>query len=189
MAVETTRMVPETQFDTVRAHFSRIGVRQFGDPVLRDKARPVRLPEEAALATEIIICLEETIGAARTLHEFSRGIGLAAPQIGLRRRVAIAQPLGEAPIHLINPRILETSEETEVSFEGCLSFFDFRGEVRRPTELTVEYQDLHGALQVRELSGDAARLALHEIDHLDGVLYLQRMSDDDRLIEATDELP
>ncbi len=188
-AVEIAHRVPDTEFDSVRADFSRIGVRQIGDPVLKAEARPLELPREAPLAAEILDFLQETIRSARRLHRFSRGIGLAAPQLGLRRRVAIVQPRGRSPLRLVNPRVIETSAETDVSFEGCLSFFEVRGEVRRPVELELEYEDLRGVVRKCQLSGDAARLALHEIDHLDGVLYLDRMSESDRLVEASDEYP
>ncbi len=90
---------------------------------------------------------------------------------------------------MINPRVVSASRKTEVKFEGCLSFFDFRGEVRRPTTVTVEYQDLRGQVHQRELEGDGARLALHEIDHLEGRLYIDLMTQRARLIEADERHP
>lgn len=182
-------VVTVTQFESVRATFANIGVRQFGDPVLRRVAKPLRLPHERALASEVLLCLSETIKSARKLHDFSRGIGLAAPQIGISRRVAIVHPLGEAQIRMVNPRILTASRETSVDFEGCLSFFDVRGEVERPMEVTIEYQDGRGGIHQTHLAGDSARLALHEIDHLDGRLYVDLMPPERELIEADESLP
>lgn len=169
--------------------FANIGVRQFGDPVLRRPAKSLEFPRDAALASEVLECLGSTIRAARKLHTFSRGVGLAAPQIGLSRRIAIVHPRGELPIRMINPRIVEKSRKTDLQFEGCLSFFDYRGEVRRPTAVTVEYQDLRGKPRHRDLEGDVARLACHEIDHLDGRLYIDLMGQRARLIEADGQHP
>jgi peptide deformylase len=181
--------VPETHFETIRANFANIGVRQFGDPVLRRNARPIKLPSEAALASEILDCLLETIKSARRLHDFERGVGLAAPQIGLSRRVAVVQPADELPILLINPRIIKRSRKTEVRLEGCLSFFDYRGEVRRPVSVTVEFDDIHGRPRQMNLKSDAARLALHEIDHLDGRLYIDLMRPSAKLFEDDGQHP
>ena len=181
--------VPLTKPDTVRGQFANIGVRQLGDPLLRRIAKPLDLPTEQVLGSEILLCLAETMKAARRLHDFSRGLGLAAPQIGISRRVVIVHPRGELPIRMVNPRVAETSGETALGFEGCLSFFDYRGEVRRPLSATIEYQDIRGKVHRKELTGDAARLALHEVDHLDGRLYLDLMDPDTRPIEADERYP
>jgi peptide deformylase len=181
--------VPATQFESIRGSFAGIGIRQFGAPVLRQVAKPLVLPRDQVLASEIIGCLEETMKAARRLHTFSRGLGLAAPQIGFSRRIAIVHPQGELPIRMVNPRVVALSSETAPGFEGCLSFFDYRGEVRRPVDATIEYEDAHGTATARRLEGDAARLALHEIDHLDGRLYTDLMAPGAELIEANEEYP
>jgi peptide deformylase len=184
-----TPTVPKTQPESTRALFATIGVRQFGDPVLKQESKPIQLPHEAPLASEVLDCLSSTIKSARKLHNFTRGVGLAAPQIGVLRRIAIIHPRGELPIRMINPRAVRVSRKTDLQFEGCLSFFDFRGEVRRPVSTTIEYEDLRGNSHCRELQGDAARLALHEIDHLDGVLYVERMTEQGRFIEADERHP
>lgn len=181
--------VPQTKFDSIRGNFAQIGVRQLGDPVLRRAAKPLVLPRQQVLATEIVGCLLEIMKSARKLHRFSRGLGLAAPQIGISRRIAIVHPHGELPIRMVNPRVIETSPETDVSFEGCLSFFDYRGEVRRPVLATVEYEDARGKRYRRTFDGDVARLALHEIDHLDGRLYIDIMEPGAQPIEADERYP
>jgi len=181
--------VPQTKFDSIRANFAQIGVRQLGEPVLRRTAKPLALPREQVLASEILACLSETMKAARRLHRFSRGLGLAAPQLGISRRIAIVHPRGELPMRMVNPRVIEVSRETDVSFEGCLSFFDYRGEVRRPVMATIEYEDARGKRYQRKLEGDVARLALHEIDHLDGRLYIDIMEPDAQAIEADERYP
>ena|ERR1700691_2648111 len=182
-------IVPQTKFDSIRGNFARIGVRQLGEPVLRRTAKPLILPREQVLATEILACLSETMKAARKLHRFSRGLGLSAPQIGISRRIAIVHPRGELPIWMVNPRVIETSPETDVSFEGCLSFFDYRGEVRRPVIAIIEYEDARGKRCQRTLEGDVGRLALHEIDHLDGRLYIDIMEPGTQPIEADERYP
>jgi peptide deformylase len=181
--------VAPTHFESVRGQFSYIGVRQFGDPVLRKRCKPIALPNESSLANEILACLLDTIQRARKLHTFSKGVGLAAPQIGMLRRIAVVHPLEELPIRMINPRVIELSRDTDIKFEGCLSFFDYRGEVRRAVSTTIEFCDTSGRSHRRSLEGDAARLALHEIDHLDGTLYIDRMTKQGRLIEADEQHP
>jgi peptide deformylase len=158
--------VAPTHFESVRGQFSYIGVRQFGDPVLRKRCKPIALPNESSLANEILACLLDTIQRARKLHTFSKGVGLAAPQIGMLRRIAVVHPLEELPIRMINPRVIELSRDTDIKF--C---------------------DTSGRSHRRSLEGDAARLALHEIDHLDGTLYIDRMTKQGRLIEADEQHP
>jgi peptide deformylase len=90
---------------------------------------------------------------------------------------------------MINPRVLERSSDTDLSFEGCLSFFDYRGQVERPVTVTIEFEDARGAVRRKTLNGDVARLALHEIDHLDGRLYTDLMAPDAQLIGADERYP
>jgi peptide deformylase len=102
-------------------------------------------------------------------------MGLAAPQIGVTRRAAVIQAPDQAPIVLFNPRILHASEESDEQYEGCLSFFDVRGTVRRPLRIDVEHTALDGDTRITTFEHAAARLWAHEIDHLDGKLYTDRM--------------
>jgi peptide deformylase len=160
---------------------------QVGDPVLRMTARPLAAEEIAAREThELIEHMRETMQAAP-------GVGLAAPQIGLPLRIAVIEDRadyqkdiapeslaerGRRPVEffaLINPRIVDRSEEQDTFFEGCLSLAGFSALVRRSRRVTVEYLDAEGHSQRLEAEGWLARILQHEIDHLDGRLYIDRM--------------
>jgi peptide deformylase len=109
------------------------------------------------------------------VHTFGKGMGIAAPQIGIGRSVALVRtPVGET-ITLINPRVIEETLGDE-QYEGCLSFFDVRGVVNRPLTLYVEHQDIEGQRHITRFDRGTARLVAHEIDHLHGVLYTDRMA-------------
>ncbi len=101
------------------------------------------------------------------------GVGLAAPQVGVLRRIAIVD-FDEKYYELINPRILYASGEA-VEEEGCLSVVGVRGRVRRPDKLTVAYEDRNGKKQSIEVTDIIARIFCHEIDHLDGILFVDKM--------------
>ncbi len=109
----------------------------------------------------------------------AEGIGLAAPQIDVHQRVVVMDlaPEDESPNPqvLINPEVLRSSTETAVMSEGCLSVPDAYEEVERPAQVTVRYQDLKGREHTRECSGLEAVCWQHEIDHLDGVLFVDRV--------------
>ncbi|MEV8639286.1 peptide deformylase [Streptosporangium sp. NPDC051023] len=114
------------------------------------------------------------------VHDFSgKGMGLAAPQIDLDHAIAVVRSAlrdsADESIVLINPRITFVSSETDEKHEGCLSFFDVRGLVPRPLQITVESQTLSGETRVECYEHGLARLIAHEIDHLDGLLYNSRM--------------
>ncbi|MFE4964404.1 peptide deformylase [Streptomyces sp. NPDC056660] len=112
-----------------------------------------------------------------TVHPFAKGMGLAAPQIGIGRAAAAVQPPepGAGAIVLLNPRVTEASDDTDEQFEGCLSYFDVRGLVPRPLRITVETTTLDGTTVTTVYERGLARLIAHEIDHLNGLLYLSRM--------------
>ena len=119
-----------------------------------------------------------------TLYE-GNGIGLAAPQIGVLKRVVLID-LGEEegePIIIINPEITAQSGQ-EKDYEGCLSYVGYEGEVVRPTNVTVEGINVKGKPVTYKASGLLARAFCHEIDHLDGVLY---MSKAEEMYELTEE--
>lgn len=161
-----------------------LGIIQREDPLLRRVAPSFSLPADADLAHLIVNTLLNRAAQVRGVHEFSKGMGLAAPQLGLSRRVAIVQLAGaEAPIVLLNARAVASSTETdEPRYEGCLSFFDVRGRLRRPLAIEVEHQDFDGGWHRTTHTGSAARLVAHEIDHLDGVFYTDRMPADEHPI-------
>lgn len=113
-----------------------------------------------------------------TLH-IEEGAGLAAPQVGVLRRIAVVEH-EDKYYELINPVILKSSGET-VEEEGCLSVIGIRGKVKRPETITVQYADRNGKKHKEEITGIPARIFCHEIDHLDGILFT------DKMIEEVDE--
>lgn len=155
---------------------AELGIVQQDDPRLRAKARPFELPQEAEDARRVIAQLTSAASRVAQAHVFGKGMGLAAPQIGIDRAAAIvATPDGETRT-LLNPRIVEASQETDTQYEGCLSFFDVRGQVSRPLVIHVEHTDIDGAKRITAFEKGAARLAAHEIDHLTGNLYTDRLA-------------
>ena len=165
----------------------KLRVRWYGEPILRENAEAVTVfdAELKELAKNMI----ETMYA-------SEGIGLAAQQIGEKRRICVMdlgpnyfseedffhQLDGKAipltilfPLVLVNPKITEFSEEETVVNEGCLSIPDMRGPVFRPERVVLTFEDLEGHKHGLKCNGAFARCIQHEIDHLNGVLYIDRM--------------
>lgn len=150
-----------------------------GDAVLTKKCRPVEKFDEK-LHT-LLDDMYETLVAAN-------GVGLAAPQVGLLRRVCIVD-VGEGVIELINPEIIETSGSYDEA-EGCLSFPGEYGMVERPQHVKVRAQDRNGDWYETEGDDLKARAFCHEIDHLNGVLFVtkvSRMLDPDEIRTEPDE--
>lgn len=154
-----------------------IGVVQYGAPVLAEVSRPFGLPAERETAEGCIDQLHAAMERIGQVHPFAKGMGLAAPQIGIGRAAAAVQPPGRGSpaIVLLNPRITKMSEDADEQYEGCLSFFDVRGMVPRPLAITVETTALDGTTVTTVYERGLARLVAHEIDHLDGLLYTARM--------------
>jgi peptide deformylase len=149
-------------------------VRQYPDPVLRMKAN------EVADFDDSVTSLVERMTA---LMEEARGVGLAAPQLGVLRRVLVYRTAEEDPVvALVNPRVVETGEETETSEEGCLSLgaATVVVEVERATAVTVEGSSPDGEPLRVEADGLQARVIQHELDHLDGVLTIDRTTPEQR---------
>ncbi len=127
---------------------------------------------------EVEVITEETIQLLDDLYETmveNDGIGIAAPQINVSLRVAIVE-LGEDILEMINPVVLETRGEEVEGIEGCLSFPDLFGMVKRPTYVKIEASDREGRVYELEAEDFEARCILHEIDHLDGVLFDSKMT-------------
>jgi peptide deformylase len=140
-----------------------------GSPVLRQKANPVaRVDDEVR---RLVDDLFETMRAAR-------GVGLAANQVGVARRVAVVDVGDDDPgqLVLINPVIVSRSDDVDTAEEGCLSVPDVFGDVERPAAVVVEALDRDGLPWRAEVRGYKARAVQHEIDHLDGVLFLDHLS-------------
>ena len=140
----------------------------FADAALRRKARPVGRIDKAT--QRLIDDMIETMRAAE-------GIGLAAPQIGVSERLFVAE-LDDKVYVFINPQIVSLSQETEIAEEGCLSLPGYQGAVERPVRASVRGKNRRGRGQTIEAEGLLARCFQHEIDHLDGVLFTDRMSPD-----------
>ena len=137
------------------------------------------------LAKQILDQLLATIRELKSVHHFTNGVGLAAPQIGHSLSIAVVRPVGNYPVRLINPRVVSVSSESDVRYEGCLSFFDYRGLVRRPVSVVVEFADLRGRTVVREYHGGLARLVAHEVDHLYGTLYVDLIGNEQDLVDIS----
>ncbi|MEU7177219.1 MULTISPECIES: peptide deformylase [Streptomyces] len=153
-----------------------LGVVQRGAGILAEPARAFELPAERDVAEHVVDELFAAMERIGQVHPFAKGMGLAAPQMGIGRAAAVVQPPGNAPaITLLNPQIIIHSEETDEQYEGCLSFFDVRGLVPRPLKITVETTALTGGTVTTVYERGLARLIHHEIDHLDGLLYIARM--------------
>lgn len=145
-------------------------VAQMGHPVLRRVADPID-PEVIPTARFQQIC-EDLL---ETMDEYD-GAGLAAPQVHLSIRVvALTLDAGEGPEIWINPVLTPLTEDTAASYEGCLSVEGMRGRVHRHTRLHVMFLDREGTPHAYVLQGFPAVVAQHECDHLDGVLYLDRV--------------
>ncbi|MDQ3150773.1 MAG: peptide deformylase [Actinomycetota bacterium] len=153
-----------------------LGIVQDGDVVLRRPARPFTLPADAEDARRVISELHSAAQRVAKAHTFGKGMGIAAPQIGIERAAAIVHPAGsDDVITLLNPRIIETSEEADEQYEGCLSFFDVRCPVPRALVIHVEHQDVTGGRRITIFEHGIARLVAHEIDHLYGILCSDHM--------------
>jgi peptide deformylase len=147
-------------------------VRKFGDPVLRTRARPVDRIDDA-LMSEI-----ERMGL---LMNDAMGVGLAATQIGALHRVLVYRVQQQAPVNaLINPEIEWRGSEQEIAEEGCLSLPAVAVDVERPVHVRVRALNERGEPITIEATGLEARVLQHEVDHLDGVLILDRTSREQR---------
>jgi peptide deformylase len=167
--VRNEQLDPEAE---ARRRLALAQIRQYPDPVLRMKARDVE-GFDGDLA-KLVERLEHLLGDAS-------GLGLAATQIGVLRRVFVFLPDTEQPpVALVNPRLAVGSDELASDTEGCLSLQGVVIPVERHERVTVEAQDLEGKGVKLELEGLPARIAQHELDHLDGVLILDRTTPEAR---------
>jgi peptide deformylase len=147
-------------------------VRKLGDPVLRTKALPVERFDDT---------LRDEVRRMAALMEDALGIGLAAPQVGVSHRLLVYRVEPESPVvALVNPEIEWSSRDEEISEEGCLSLPFVHVDVERPIAVLVRARDEQGDEMVIEATGLEARVIQHEIDHLDGVLILDRTSREQR---------
>jgi peptide deformylase len=149
----------------------------YPSPVLRKVTPPISAFDEELQAT--------VTGMLEVMYE-SGGIGLAAPQVGLGLRLLVINETGDREkadqeLVLVNPTITSRGKETTLYEEGCLSFPEIYAEVSRPDACTVEAQDVKGEPLSLELTGFLSRIVQHELDHLEGILLVDRMSAGDKL--------
>jgi len=147
------------------------------DPVLRQKAK--RVPTVDKSVQRLIDDMVETMQQAN-------GAGLAAPQVGVSLRVIVLQVPGEEPIAIVNPEIVKRTGEQEVA-EGCLSFPGYAGEIKRSASVTVKGLDRQGKPTRIKATGLMAETLQHEIDHLNGILYIDHLESQDKLYKVKPE--
>jgi len=145
-------------------------IRQYGDTALRMKAREVEVFDED---------LERLVERMTALMHEANGVGLAATQVGVLRRLFVFADGGEDRV-LVNPTITSSSKDTEMDDEGCLSLRDVLVPVERSKTVTIEGVDVHGEPVKLELEPPSSRVVQHELDHLDGVLIIDRTDDESR---------
>ncbi len=147
-------------------------IRAYGDPVLTTRTRTVERFDASLL--------DEAHHMASIMHE-AMGIGLAAPQVGVLHRLLVYRVEPDTPVTvLVNPRLEWHGSEEEILEEGCLSLPGVHVDIERSVHVRVHAQDEHGEELMIEATGLEARVIQHEMDHLDGVLILERASRDQR---------
>ncbi|HEV2715238.1 MAG TPA: peptide deformylase [Terriglobales bacterium] len=151
-------------------------VLQLGNPLLREKAVAVEDPTARAVH-DLVRDLADTLAHWRSATGYGRGI--AAPQLGILRRVVFLQLPGAEPWPFINPEIIERSDDKIIVWDACLSFLSIFMQVERHRQITVRYQNLEGEILEVEAGADRdlSELLQHEIDHLDGILAIDRVVD------------
>jgi peptide deformylase len=174
-APEGGEEVDERELDAQERARRRVAlaqIRQYPDAVLRMRAREVEQFDDD------LARLAEKMG--RLMHD-ARGVGLAATQVGVLQRLFVFQRSDDEDVTtIVNPEITKRSRSTEIADEGCLSLQGVLVPVERASEVTIEGQDVTGAPLKLELEELDARVVQHELDHLDGVLMLERTDDESR---------
>ena len=160
--VRTEELDPERE---ARRQLALAQIRQYPDPVLRMAARPVEEFDED---------LRRLVARMSDLMKEANGVGLAATQVGVLRRVFVFSPEEDTVLALVNPEIPSRGKDTDVDDEGCLSIQGVTVPVERPTSIRLEGRDENGKEVAFELEGLPARIAQHEFDHLDGKLIIDR---------------
>ena len=154
-----------------RRRFALAQIRQYPDSVLRMKAREVETVDDD---------VRRLVKRMKGLMEDANGVGLAATQVGILRRVFVFQPEEGEVVAVVNPQIVQRSDEVAADDEGCLSLQGVQVPVERSLEITIEGTDETGAPVSYALAELPARVVQHELDHLDGVLILDRTTPEAR---------
>jgi peptide deformylase len=177
--------VPEQR---ASARMREIGIVQRGADLLRQRTRHFQLPREERSARDAVNSLLATLERLEAVHDFSKGVGLSAPQVGRSVAAAVVRPPqpDADPVVLLNPRVVGESRDTDEQYEGCLSFFDYRGLVARALRVEVEHARYDGTRVITSFELAMARLVSHEIDHLEGRLYVDRMTADARVVPISE---
>ncbi len=150
-------------------------IRYLGDPVLRRQAKKVRRPDESI--RRLVDDMIESMVAAQ-------GVGLAAPQIGVGLRVVVIGMPDEEPFALLNPVVVKRSGERRMEGEGCLSVPGYRGDLTRSQRVVVKAMDLAGReVRIRAEDNLLAQALEHEVDHINGILYVDRLDSMDDLMK------
>jgi peptide deformylase len=165
---DSAELDAETQ---ARRQLALAQVRQYGDPVLRMRAHEVTSFDED---------LQRLATRMKQLMRDARGVGLAATQVGILQRVFVFQKGEDDVVAVVNPTLSVISDETEIEDEGCLSIQGVTMPVERHLRVALEGKDEEGNDVRFELEGHPARVAQHELDHLDGTLILDRTTDEAR---------
>ncbi len=155
-------------------------VREVGDPILNKISDEVDIKNIDEYILDIIEDLKSTL-------EFGTGLGIAAPQIGINKRIIVVgakkenikyNDAEEIPVTaMINPTWIKLSKETDIQYEGCMSVPSIRGRVERYKNIELTYYNEKGEKIVKQLNGFLARLVQHECDHLDGIVFLERVKE------------
>ncbi len=151
-------------------------IRQLGDPILRVRCERVKDPKSPSVRL-VADDLRDTLRAARAKHKMGRA--MAAPQIGAPVRVVFVEIKGKQRWVMVNPEITDVGSEDFLVWDDCFSFPNLLVRVTRAYRATLTYQDLDGESHTMELEGPMAELLQHEIDHLDGILAVDRASGND----------
>lgn len=144
---------------------ARRNIVKMGDPILRKVCKPVEVFDDK---------LRQLLDDMKQTLDYAEGLGLAAPQVGILKRVCIVW-YDDILYELVNP-VLTSSSGKCTDNEGCLSVVGYRGLVTRPQVIDVEYFDRYGNKQKQHAEGYFARVFLHEMDHLDGILFCDKMT-------------
>ena len=153
-------------------------IREVGDPILNKISEEINIKNINEEILEIIDDLKSTL-------EFGTGLGIAAPQIGINKRIIVVgakkenikyNDAEEIPLMaMINPTWRKTSNETDIQYEGCMSVPIIRGKVERYKDIELTYYNENGKKIIKQLHGFFARLVQHECEHLDGILFLEKV--------------
>lgn len=155
-------------------------IREVGDPILNKTSDEVDIENINEDILDIIEDLKSTL-------EFGTGLGIAAPQIGINKRIIVVgakkdnnkyNDAEEIPVTaMLNPTWREISKETDIQYEGCMSVPSIRGKVERYKDIELKYYDEKGKQIIKQLHGFFARLVQHECEHLDGIVFLERVKE------------